>query len=84
MPGIDIHSHNVKIFSYAVHFGTREVALQSPLSHWERDKIAAIFKRTFQSSFSGTKMVVYLFEFNFIFLPKGPISNWRALAQITE
>ena len=53
------------------------------LSHWGRDKMAAIFQRTFSNAFSWMKM----YEFRLInipvkFVPKCPINNIPSLFQI--
>ena len=48
------------------------------LTHWGRDKIAAIFQSTVSNGFSWMKM----YEFRLKFVPKGPINNIPALVQI--
>ena len=49
-----------------------------PLTHWGRDKMAAIFQMTFSNAFSRMK----IYEFWLRFVPKGPINNIPALVQI--
>ena len=48
------------------------------LTHWGRDKMAAISQTTFSSAFSWMGM----FKFRLRFVPKGPIDNIPALVQI--
>ena len=50
----------------------------SVLTHWGRDKMAAIFQTTFSNEFSWMKML----EFRLKFVPKGPINNIPLLVQI--
>ena len=50
------------------------------LTHWGRDKMAAIFQTTFSSGFSWMKM--YEFRLTFKFVPWGPINNIPTLVQV--
>ena len=51
------------------------------LTHWSRDKMAAISQTTFSNAFSWLKMFEYWWNFHWCF-PKGPINNIPALVQI--
>ena len=51
------------------------------VTHWGRDKMAAISQTTFSSALSCMKMFECRFEF-LKFVPKGPINNIPALVQI--
>ena len=50
----------------------------SALTHWDRDKIAAISQTRLSNPFSWMKM----FEFRLKLVPNGPIDNVPALVQI--
>ena len=51
------------------------------LTHWGRDKMAAIFQTTFSNAFPWMK--VYEFRLRFLkFVPKGPINNSPSLVQM--
>ena len=49
------------------------------LTHWGRDKMAAISETTFSNAFSW---VNFRLKFSLKFVPKGPIKNIQALVQI--
>ena len=52
------------------------------LTHWGRDKMAAIIQTTFSSAFSWIKMYEFRLRFHWIFVPKGSINNIPSLVQI--
>ena len=52
------------------------------LTHWGRDKMAAIFLTTFSSAFSWMKMFEFWLKISMKFVPKGPINNIPVLVQI--
>ena len=52
------------------------------LTHWGRDKMAAIFRTTFSNGFSWMKMYELQTKIPLKFVPKGPINNILALVQI--
>ena len=51
------------------------------LTHWGRDKIAAIFQTTLSNAFSWQKMLEFRLKFHLSF-PKGTIDNVLGLVQI--
>ena len=57
-----------------------ETAPCCSLTHWGRDKMAAISQTTLSIAFSWMKILE--FRLNFQFVPKGPINNIPALVQI--
>ena len=54
------------------------------LTHWGRDKMAAISQMTFSNAFSWMKRFEFLFKFHWNLFPRvqGPINNKSALVQI--
>ena len=52
------------------------------LTHWGRDKMAAIFQTTFSNAFSWMKIYKGLIMISLEFVPEGPINNIPALVQI--
>ena len=54
-----------------------------PLTHWGRDKMAAIFQTTYSNAFSQMKTYELRSKFHCSFVPRGPINNIPALIQIT-
>ena len=52
------------------------------LTHWGRDKMAAVLQTTLSNAFSWMKMLEFRLGFHW-FVPKGPINNNLALVQIT-
>ena len=52
------------------------------LTHWGRDKMAAIFQTTFSNTFSLMKMYEFRLKFHWSMFTKGPINNIPALVQI--
>ena len=50
------------------------------LTHWGRDKMAAVSQTTLSNAFSWMKMLEFRLRFKFV--PKGPINNIPALVQI--
>ena len=52
------------------------------LTHWGRDKMAAISQTTLSNSFSWMKMFENAPKISLTFVPKGPINNIPALVQI--
>ena len=52
------------------------------LTHWGRDKTAAISQTTLSIAFSWMKMLEFSIKFSLKFVPKGPIDNIPALVQI--
>ena len=62
-------------------FGIRLTRYMCCLTHWDRDKMAAIFQMTFSNSFSWTKCMNFD-RISLKFVCKGPINNIPALVQI--
>ena len=60
-------------FCQAVH--RRQIAL----THWGRDKMAAIFQTTFSNAFSSMKIYEFLLKFHRLKFPRGPINNIPSL-----
>ena len=54
----------------------------SILTHWGRDKMAAIFQTTFSNAFSWMKMFKFRLRFHWSLFPRVPINNIPALVQI--
>ena len=53
------------------------------LTHWGRDKMAAVFQTTLSTVFSWKKInVILLIKISLKFVPKGPINNIPTLVQI--
>ena len=52
------------------------------LTHWGRNKMAAISKTTLSIAFSSMKMFEFRLKFHWSFVPKCPINNIPALVQI--
>ena len=52
------------------------------LTHWGRDKMAAIFQTTFFNAFSWMKMYEFRLTFSLKFVPRGPINNIPTLVQV--
>ena len=52
------------------------------LTHWGKDKMAAISQITLSNAFSQMKMLGFWLKFLLKFVPKVPISNIPALVQI--
>ena len=52
------------------------------LTHWGRDKMAAISQTTLSIAFFGNENVRISIKFSLKFVPKGPINNIPALVQI--
>ena len=52
------------------------------LTHWGRDKMAAIFQTTFSNAFSWMKMFKFRLRFHWSLFSRCPISNIPALVQI--
>ena len=53
-----------------------------PLTHWCRDKIAAISQSTLSNAFSWMKLLEVGLKFHWSFFPKRPINNIPALVQL--
>ena len=53
----------------------------SLLTHWGRDKMAAIFQTKFSNAFSSTKNVWISIKISLKLVSKGPINNIPALVQ---
>ena len=60
---------------------TSELATISWITHWGRDKMAAISQTTLSIAFFVNENVRILIKFSLKFVPKGPITNFRALVQ---
>ena len=56
---------------------------RNALTHWGRDKMAAIFQTTFSNGFSWMKMYEFRLTFHWSLFQKGPINNIPTLVQIT-
>ena len=57
--------------------------LHNYLTHWGRDKMAAISQTTFSNAFSSMKMFEFRLQFQWLkFVPKVPINNIPELVQI--
>ena len=52
------------------------------LTHWGRDKMAAIFQPPFSNGFSGMKMHEFRFNISLKFVPRVPINNIPTLLQV--
>ena len=52
------------------------------LTHWGRDKMAAMYHTAFSNAFSWMKMFKFRLRFHWSFFLKGPINNIPALVQI--
>ena len=52
------------------------------LTHWNRDKMDAIFQTTFSNAFSWMKMYKFRLRFHWILFPKVPIKNIPSLVRI--
>ena len=52
-----------------------EGLINSLLTYWGLDKMAAIFQTTFSNSFSCMKIIVLWFRFHWNLFPNGPINN---------
>ena len=52
------------------------------LTHWGRDKMAAIFQTTFSNGFSGNENVWISINISLKFVPRGPINNIPTLLQV--
>ena len=57
-------------------------ATEQDLTHWGRDKMAAIFQTTVSNAFSWMKTFVLWFNFHFKFVPKDPFINKTALVKV--
>ena len=58
------------------------IATRMSLTHWVRDKMAAIFQTTFSNAFCWMKMYEFRLKISLKFVPQGPINNIPALVQI--
>ena len=56
--------------------------LKEPLTHWGRDKMAAISQTTLSNAFSWKKIFRISIKVSLKFVPKGPINNFPALVEI--
>ena len=70
------HSCDVSVMS------SRFSVTGSYLTHWGRDKMAAIFQTTFSNAFSGMKTHEFQLKISLKFVPKGAINNIPVLVQI--
>ena len=52
------------------------------LTHWGRDKMAAIFQMTFSNGLSGNENVWISINISLKFVPRGPINNIPTLLQV--
>ena len=52
------------------------------LTHWGRDKMAAIFQTTFSNGFSGNENVWISINISLKFVPRGPINNIPTLLRV--
>ena len=60
----------------------QQLCLFHSLTHWGRDKMAAISQKTLSIAFFVNENVRISIEFSLKFVPKGPINNIPALVQI--
>ena len=58
------------------------IELMCNLTHWGRDKVAAIFQKTLSKCIFFSKNVLILLRISLRFVPNGPINNIPALFQI--
>ena len=61
---------------------TVSVCLSHMLTHWGRDKMAAVFLMAFLNAFSSIKIYYFLIKISLEFVPKGSINNIPAMIQI--
>ena len=62
--------------------GLAPLSLCGTLTHWGRDKMAAISQTTLSNAFSSMKMLRVSIEISLKFVPNGPINNITALVKI--
>ena len=58
------------------------IQMYGQLTHWGRDKMAAIFQTTFSNAFSWMKMYEFRLKFHWSFVLKGPTNSIPALVLI--
>ena len=58
------------------------ISAHKELTHWGRDKMAAIFQTTFSEAFSWKKIYNFCIKISLKFVPKGPSSKIPALVQM--